>query len=160
MNDDESSQRSAELNSYHRDIQLKLGRSTLWFRNRARVAADASTSRRCVPRPNGGAATLKPARSSERLTTSTASFGRSLFDPSGERLTGITAIDPQDAQPGELFSPRPGPKAIGRRQNSVVLAGVTTTPSTSPKVSTSRWRLRPLIRLPASYPTSPPGRRT
>jgi hypothetical protein len=33
---------------------------------------------------------------------------------------------------------------------SVVLAGVTATPSTNPKVSTSRWRLRPLICLAAS----------
>jgi hypothetical protein len=28
---------------------------TRWFRNHAPVAADASTSRRCVPRPSGGA---------------------------------------------------------------------------------------------------------
>jgi hypothetical protein len=31
-----------------------------------------------------------------------------------------------------------------------MLARVTTTPSISPKVSTSRWRFRPLVRFPAS----------
>jgi hypothetical protein len=31
-----------------------------------------------------------------------------------------------------------------------MLAGVTATPSTNPKVSTNKCRFRPLIRLPAS----------
>jgi hypothetical protein len=40
---------------------------------------------------------------------------------------------------------------------SCTLAAVTTTNQTKPSVSTSTWRLRPLVLLPASHPCTPRG---
>jgi len=82
-------------------------------------------------------------------------LGPQFLDSAGERFPSVAAIHPQDAQPGEPAQD-PAQHQLCAPSRSVVLAGVTATPSSSPKVSTSRCRLRPLIRLPASYPTGPP----
>ena len=44
----------------------------------------------------------------------------------------------------------------GAPSRSCTLAALTVTASSSPSVSTTRWRLRPLTFLPASKPASPP----
>src|SRR5579862_9872189 len=146
MNDEESSQ-SAELNSYHRDMDPSFGASLGGF-----VITHQSP---LVHQPAEGSLYDPAARQDCEAGGGVGAFddfdgqlGTKCFDPLGEALTSVAAIDPQNAQPGEPAQhPAQNDCAPSR---SGVLAGVTATPSTSPKVSTNRCSLRPLIRLPAS----------
>jgi hypothetical protein len=70
------------------------------------------------------------------------------FNPLGERISREATLHPQQAEPGQLAQHRAQDRFCPSR--SGVLAVVTANPSTSPRVSTSKCRLRPLIRLAAS----------
>ena len=144
----EESGQAAELNSYHSDIDPSFGAGRSSF-----VITDQSA---LTHQPAKGA--LHDPASRQHFETRGSigtfdnldrQFGAKLLDPLSEGFAGIATIDPQDAEPSEPAQ-YAGPKTTCAPARSVVLAGVTATPSTSPKVSTNRWRLRPLIRLPAS----------
>lgn len=99
MNDEESSQ-SAELNSYHRDMDPSFGASLGGF-----VITHQSP---LVHQPAEGSLYDPAARQDCEAGGGVGAFddfdgqlGTKCFDPLGEALTSVAAIDPQNAQPGE-----------------------------------------------------------
>ena len=99
MNDEESSQ-AAELNADHRDIDPSFGAGLRGF-----IIAHESP---LMHQPTEGA--LDDPAAWQDLETSDGvgafddfdrQFGAESLDPLGEGLTGVAAIHPEDAQPGE-----------------------------------------------------------
>jgi len=116
MNDDESSQ-AAELNSYHRDINPSLGARLGGF-----VIADQSP---LTHQPTEGTfhhpAVGQYFKACEVVRTFddlNRQFRAEPLDPLGEGLAGITAIHPQDAQPG-----KPAQKSAQKQLSSVAFGG-------------------------------------
>ena len=99
MNDEELSQ-SAELNSYHRDIDPSFGAGFGGFV----IACEAA-----VPHQPAEGSLHDPAERQDfeacgivrTLDDGDSQLGAQAFDPVGEGLTGVAAIHPEDAQPSE-----------------------------------------------------------
>jgi hypothetical protein len=146
MNAEESSQ-SAELNTYHGNIDpsLSAGLGSFVIAHQPSLTHQPAEGAFHDPTAwqDGEAGGIVGA-----FDNLNGQFEAESPDPMGEGLTGVAAIHPQHAQPSE---PTQHPAQYHfAPSRSVVLAGLTATPSTSPKVSTSKCRLRPLTHLPAS----------
>ena len=99
MKDKESSQ-SAELNSYHRDIDPSFGAGLRGFVIAHQSALTHQPAEGAFHDPTawqyGEASGIVGA-----FDDLDRQFGAESLDPLGERLTGVAAIHPQDAEPGE-----------------------------------------------------------
>ena len=143
----EESSEAAELDSYHRDVNPSFGAARGAF-----VVADQTP---LAHQPAEGAFHHPAAGQHLESAHVIGTFdhlhfqlGADALDPLREGRAAVAAIDQSRRNQVNQTSPRPSNTCAPSR--SGVLAGVTATPRIRPSVSTSRWRLRPLIRLAAS----------
>ena len=146
MSAEESSQ-AAKLDSYHRDVDPGFGAGRGGFVVAHQAPLANQPAQGPLDHPAAGQHS-EPRHVIGTLDHFHLQLGAQAFDPVGEGRAAVSPstqsrrsqVNPTSTRPSTTFAP----------SRSGALAGVTATPRSRPSVSTSRWRLRPLIRLAAS----------